>query len=65
MIRRTNTAEQAARRKTIETEIRKQKKKTDGKKDDREKKTVEPEKKNDRAPKNKEPEGQMSLFDLL
>lgn len=43
----------------------KQKKKTDGKKDDREKKTVEPEKKNDRAPKNKEPEGQMSLFDLL
>ena len=43
----------------------KQKKKTDCKKDDREKKTVEPEKKNDRAPKNKEPEGQMSLFDLL
>ena len=43
----------------------KQKKKTDAKKDDREKKTVEPEKKNDRAPKNKEPEGQMSLFDLL
>lgn len=43
----------------------KQKKKTDGKKDDREKKSMEPEKKNDRAPKNKEPEGQMSLFDLL
>lgn len=53
---------EAAKRKTGSG---KQKKKTDSKKDDREKKTVEPEKKNDRAPKNKEPEGQMSLFDLL
>lgn len=53
---------EAAKKKTGSGKL---KKKTDGKKDDREKKTVEPEKKNDRAPKNKEPEGQMSLFDLL
>lgn len=53
---------EAAKKKTGSGKL---KKKTDGKKDDREKKNVEPEKKNDRAPKNKEPEGQMSLFDLL